>query len=63
MADLFNVDLDYIMGRSDKITVLPERLDYENRISKNTKWCKSGANEHKKEPPSRAADILSGTLR
>lgn len=36
MADLFNVDLDYIMGRSDKITVLPERLDYENRISKNT---------------------------
>jgi len=29
MADLFNVDLDYIMGRSDKITVLPERLDYE----------------------------------
>jgi transcriptional regulator with XRE-family HTH domain len=29
----------------------------------NSKWCKSGANEHKKEPPSRAADILSGTLR
>ena len=33
MADLFNVDLDYIMARSDKTTVLPERLDYENRLT------------------------------
>jgi transcriptional regulator with XRE-family HTH domain len=32
MADLFNVDLDYIMGRSDKTTVLPER--YVGRIEK-----------------------------
>lgn len=36
MADLFNVDLDYIMGRSDKTTVLPEWLDYENKALGNT---------------------------
>lgn len=31
LADYFNVDVDYLMGRTDKITVLPERLDYENK--------------------------------
>lgn len=30
IADFFNVDVDYLMGRTDKITVLPERLKYEN---------------------------------
>ena len=38
-----------------------ESDDEKATISLST--CKSGANEHKKEPPSRAADILSGTLR
>lgn len=31
LADYFNVDADYLMGRSDKVTVLPERLVYENQ--------------------------------
>ena len=30
MADIFNVDLDYLMGRSTRTTVLPERIAYEN---------------------------------
>lgn len=30
MADIFNVDLDYLMGRTTRTTVLPERIAYEN---------------------------------
>lgn len=31
LADFFNVDVDFLMGRSDKTTVLVERLEYENK--------------------------------
>ena len=34
LADFFNVDVDYLMGRSIKTTVLPERIAYENRKRK-----------------------------
>lgn len=30
LSDVFNVDVDYLMGRSNKITILPERLEHEN---------------------------------
>ena len=36
LADYFNVDLDYLMGRSDKTTMLPERLEYEKKKYENS---------------------------
>lgn len=39
LSDLFNVDIDYLMGRSNKMTVLPERLAYENKsTSKDARY-------------------------
>lgn len=45
LADVFNVDVDYLMGRSNKTTVLPERLDYENRHNYTNSDTRDIANE------------------
>lgn len=31
LCDLFNVDADYLLGKTTKTTVLPERIGYENK--------------------------------
>ncbi len=31
LSDIFNVDVDYLLGKTTKTTVLPERIEYENR--------------------------------
>nr|WP_072513791.1 helix-turn-helix transcriptional regulator [Ndongobacter massiliensis] len=36
LSDIFNVDTDYILGKTNKTTVLPERLLYESRNKKET---------------------------
>ena len=31
LSDIFNVDIDYLLGKTTKTTVLPERIEYENK--------------------------------
>ena len=31
LSDIFNVDIDYLLGKTTKTTVLPERIGYENK--------------------------------
>lgn len=31
LSDIFNVDVDYLLGKTTKTTVLPERIEYENK--------------------------------
>lgn len=31
LSDIFNVDIDYLLGKTTKTTVFPERIGYENK--------------------------------
>ncbi|WP_053942378.1 helix-turn-helix domain-containing protein [Kallipyga gabonensis] len=31
LSDIFNVDVDYLLGKTTKTTILPERIEYENK--------------------------------
>lgn len=31
LSDIFNVDIDYLLGKTTKTTILPERIGYENK--------------------------------
>ena len=58
IADFFNVDTDYLLGRTDKTTLLPETIGQYSQLNK-MKYLLSQLNEDGKQEAVKRVDELT----